>query len=170
MSIFGGIIAARQLYGLIGTELAFAELVATALLAHRSRLALRPLPRAAVGLLGAAVAPFAVGGESDAPYWLYAYFVLIAGIGLFVDTLRRWAWVSVLALVLGYGGVWLVLVGTGSAGWAAFALTALPSRPSSSRRGGSRPTMPGRWSAKSCGTRAPGARPFRCFWRRGRWR
>lgn len=124
VSIFGGVLAARQLYGLIGTELAFAGLVATALLAIVLGWLYGPF-LAAVGLLGAAVAPFAVGGESDAPYWLYAYFVLIAGIGLFVDTLRRWAWVSVLALVLGYGGVWLVLVGTGGAGWAAFALTAL---------------------------------------------
>lgn len=124
VSIFGGILAARQLYDLIGTEVAFAGLVATALLAIVLGWLYGPF-LAAVGLLGAAVAPFAVGGESDAPYWLYAYFVLIAGIGLFVDTLRRWAWVSVLALVVGYGGVWLVLVGTGGAGWAAFALTAL---------------------------------------------
>lgn len=124
VSIFGGVIAARQLYGLIGTETAFAGLVATALLAIVLGWLYGPF-LAAVGLLGAAAAPFAVGGDSDAPYWLYAYFTVIAGVGLFVDTLRRWAWVSVLALVLGYGGVWLVLVGTGGAGWAAFAFTAL---------------------------------------------
>jgi uncharacterized membrane protein len=124
VSVFGGILAARQLYDLIGTSTAFAGLVATALLAIVLGWLYGPF-LAAIGLLGAAAAPFAVGGDSDAPYWLYAYFVLIAGIGLFVDTLRRWAWVSVLALVLGYGGVWLVLVGTGGAGWAAFALMAL---------------------------------------------
>jgi uncharacterized membrane protein len=124
VSIFGGILAARQLYGLIGTEAAFAGLVATALLAVVLGWLYGPF-LAAIGLLGAAAAPFAVGGESDALYWLYAYFVLITGVGLFVDTLRRWAWVSVLALILGYGGVWLVLVGTGGAGWAAFALMVL---------------------------------------------
>lgn len=124
VSVFGGILAARQLYDLIGTEVAFIGLVATALLAIVLGWLYGPF-LAAIGLLGAAAAPFAIGGDSDAPYWLYAYFVLIAGVGLFVDTLRRWAWVSVLALVLGYGGVWLVLVGTGGAGWAAFAFAAL---------------------------------------------
>lgn len=124
VSVFGGIIAARQLYDLIGSGTAFVGLVATAGLAILLGWLYGPF-LAAIGLLGAAAAPFAVGGESDAPYWLYAYFVLIAGVGLFVDTLRRWAWVSVLALALGFGGVWLVLVGTGGAGWAAFALMAL---------------------------------------------
>lgn len=124
VSVFGGIIAARQLYDLIGPGTAFVGLVATAGLAIVLGWLYGPF-LAAIGLLGAAAAPFAVGGDSDAPYWLYAYFTLIAGVGLFVDTLRRWAWVSVLALVLGFGGVWLVLVGTGGAGWAAFALMAL---------------------------------------------
>lgn len=124
VSIFGGVLAARQIYGLIGTETAFVALVATAGLAVVLGWLYGPF-LAAIGLIGAAGAPFAVGGDSDAPYWLYSYFTLIAGVGLFVDTLRRWGWVSVLALVLGYGGVWLVLIGTGGAGWAAFALTAL---------------------------------------------
>lgn len=124
VSIFGGILAARQLYGLIGAGPAFAGLFATALLAIVLGWFYGPF-LAAVGLVGAGAAPFLVGGESDAPYWLYAYYLLVAGMGLFVDTIRRWAWVSVLALVIGYAGTWLVLIGTGGAGWAALAFAAL---------------------------------------------
>ncbi len=124
VSIFGGVVAARQLYGLIGPQTAFAGIVATALLAivlgwfHGAFLA-------AVGLLGAAAAPFIVGGDSAAPFWLYGYFAVIAGTGLTVDTIRRWAWVSVLAVALGIGGGWLVWAGTGGAGWFALMLAAV---------------------------------------------
>ncbi|WP_413872382.1 DUF2339 domain-containing protein [Albidovulum sp.] len=124
VSIFGGVVAARQLYGLIGPETAFAGIVATALLAitlgwfHGAFLA-------AVGLLGAAAAPFIVGGESQTPWWLYGYFAVIAGTGLLVDTIRRWAWVSVLAVVLGIVGGGLVLAQTGGPGWFALMLVAI---------------------------------------------
>ncbi len=124
VSIFGGIIAARQLYGLIGSGAAFAGLIATALLAITLGWFYGPF-LAAVGLIGASVAPFIVGGESEAPYWLYAYFAVLAGIGLFVDTIRRWAWVSVLAVTLGIAGGRLVFVGTGDAGWFALMLAAI---------------------------------------------
>lgn len=124
VSIFGGVIAAHRLYALIGPEAAFAGLVAAALLAvllgwfHGAFLA-------AIGLIGAAAAPFAVGGSSPAPYWLYGYFALVAATGLTIDTIRRWAWVSVLALGLGLAGGGLVLAGTGGAGWFALMLTGL---------------------------------------------
>ncbi|OYX42541.1 MAG: hypothetical protein B7Z02_11935 [Rhodobacterales bacterium 32-67-9] len=124
VSIFGGIIAARQLYGLIGSETAFAGLIATALLAILLGWFYGPF-LAAVGLIGATIAPFIVGGASEAPYWLYAYFALVAAIGLFVDTIRRWAWVSVLAVALGIAGGWLVLMGTGGAGWFALMLAGI---------------------------------------------
>jgi len=124
VSIFGGVIAAHRLYALIGAEAAFAGLVAAALLAvllgwfHGAFLA-------AVGLIGAAAAPFAVGGSSAAPYWLYGYFALVAATGLMIDTIRRWAWVSVLALGLGLAGGGLVFAGTGGAGWFALMLVGL---------------------------------------------
>lgn len=124
VSIFGGIVAARQLYGLIGPNAAFAGIVATAVLAIGLGWLSGPF-LAAVGLIGAAAAPFVVGGQSEAPYWLYIYFVTIAATGLAVDTMRRWAWVSVLAVVLGIGGGWLTLVGTGGAGWFALMLVAV---------------------------------------------
>lgn len=124
VSIFAGILAARQLYGLIGVEMAFAGLAATAALAVLLGWFYGPF-LAAVGLLGAGAAPFVVGGSSESANSLYAYFALIAGAGLAVDAVRRWAWVSVLALAVGYGGMWLVLMATGGAGWAAIGLTGL---------------------------------------------
>ncbi len=124
VSIFGAVVAARQLYGLIGPEAAFAGIVATAALAIVLGWVSGAF-LAAVGLLGATAAPFVVGGESEAPFWLYGYFAVIAGAGLFVDTIRRWAWVSVLAVALGLAGGWLVFTETGGAGWFAMMLVAL---------------------------------------------
>ena len=71
------------------------------------------------------MAPFIVAGETAAGPWLYAYFALITGVGLAVDAVRRWAWVSVLALVLGYGtGALMLIADAGVPGWIAM-LTAL---------------------------------------------
>ncbi|MGB8813073.1 MAG: DUF2339 domain-containing protein, partial [Paracoccaceae bacterium] len=117
VSIFAGILAARQMYDLIGYQTAFAGLLATAVLAVVLGWFYGPL-LAAVGLLGASVAPFVVGGPGDAAPWLYGHFTLIAVVGLAVDAVRRWAWVSVLALVLAFGGGFLVFAsGAGTGGW-----------------------------------------------------
>ncbi|WP_309668053.1 DUF2339 domain-containing protein [Tabrizicola sp.] len=113
VSIFAAILAARQLYGLIGPEVAFAGHLLAAILAVVLGWFYGPL-LVAVGLIGAALSPFIVSGGATAGAWLYAYFALIAAVGLAVDSWRRWAWVSVLALVLGYAGV--VLVNFGGAG------------------------------------------------------
>ena len=119
VSIFGATIAARHLYGLIGPEMAFAGHVATAVLALVLGWFHGPL-LIAVGLIGAAVAPFIVAGGSAAAPWLYGYFGVVTALGLGVDAIRRWAWVSVLALVLGYGGSFLSFAGgAGASGWAA---------------------------------------------------
>lgn len=109
VSTFAAIVAAHQMYGLIGPEAAFAAQGAVALLAvalgwYNGALLV------AVGLIGAAASPFIVSSTDAAGPWLYAYFALIAATGLAVDTVRRWAWVSALALVLGYGGGWLSLM------------------------------------------------------------
>lgn len=124
VSIFGGVVAARQLYDLIGPNTAFAGIVATAVLAIGLGWRSGPL-LASVGLVGAAAAPFVVGGTSETPYWLYAYFAVVAGTGLAVDTIRRWAWVSTLSVALAIGGGWLIFAGTGGAGWFALMLVAV---------------------------------------------
>ena len=112
VSMFGAVIAARGLYGLIGSEAAFAGLLAVAALALALGWVYGPF-LAAAGLIGAGAAPFLVGGDSADPTWLYAYFALVGAVGLGVDAVRRWAWVSVLALAVAYGGIALIWFGTG---------------------------------------------------------
>lgn len=117
VTLFAAVLAARQLYGLIGPGLAFAGHLGAAGLAVGLGWLSGPL-LVAVGLVGAFAAPFVVGGNSDNVDWLYGYFALIAGVGLAVDAARRWAWVSVLALVLGYGGGAMIWAGGGGdIGW-----------------------------------------------------
>lgn len=124
VSMFAGVLAARQLYDLIGTGTAFGGLAAVSALALVIGWYYGPF-LAAVGLIGAGIAPFAVGGSSETIDPLYAYFCLLAALGLGIDAARRWAWVSVLALAVGYGGLLLVSAGGGGAGYAALALAAL---------------------------------------------
>lgn len=125
VSMFAGILAARQLYGLIGPEVAMVGLVAVALGAVLLGWLHGPF-LVAIGLIGATAAPFAVGGNSDSVTWLFAYFGLIALIGLAVDAFRRWAWVSVLALALAYGaGLFLHFAAGGEVPGFALLLVAL---------------------------------------------
>jgi uncharacterized membrane protein len=120
VSIFAALLAARHLYGLITPEVAFAGHLVTAALAVALGWFYGPL-LAAVGLIGAALSPFVVGGGSDAAPWLYAYFALIAAVGLGIDAVRQWRWVSLLALCLGYAGALLMWpLGAGDVGWAVF--------------------------------------------------
>ena len=122
VTLFAATIAARQLYELIGPNLAFALHGLTAVLAVVLGWFYGPL-LIAIGLIGAAAAPFLVGSDSAATPLLYAYYGLIAATGLAVDAMRRWAWVSVLALVLAFGGGLAMLQsGAGEPGWLAFNL------------------------------------------------
>ncbi|KIC41241.1 membrane protein [Ruegeria sp. ANG-R] len=109
VSLFGGVLAARQLYDLIGPEGALAGMVVIALFGLVLGWFHGPL-LAAVGLIGAFVAPFVVGGSSDDPNWLYGYFVIAAVLGLGIDAVRRWAWISVLTLVGAYGAAFLLVL------------------------------------------------------------
>jgi uncharacterized membrane protein len=118
VSIFAAVLSARHLYGLIGPEVAFAGLLATGILAMILGWFYGPV-LAAVGLTGAALAPFLVAGGSSAEPWLYAYFAILTATGLGIDAIRRWAWVSVLALTLGFLGAFLsYAAGAGELGWA----------------------------------------------------
>lgn len=101
VTLFGGVLAARQLYDLIGPEVALVAMVVVALVGLVLGWFHGPL-LAAVGLIGAFSAPFVVGGTSENPSWLYAYFFVIAVLGLGIDTVRRWAWISVLTLFGAY--------------------------------------------------------------------
>ncbi|WP_299667379.1 DUF2339 domain-containing protein [uncultured Ruegeria sp.] len=135
VTLFGGVLAARQLYDLIGPEAGLAGLVVIALFGLVLGWFHGPL-LAAVGLVGAFAAPFVVGGSSDDPSWLYGYFFIIAVVGLGIDTVRRWAWISVLTLVGVYGAAFLLVLSSPSteAGYLisvtalAFIATAIPGR------------------------------------------
>jgi uncharacterized membrane protein len=123
VSLFAAILAARHLYGLIGPLPTFAGLTATAALALILGWRHTPLLGAA-GLIGATAAPFLVGGSADNSDPLYAYFALIAATGLAIDSLRRWAWMSVLALALAtLAGLALQTAGAGGAGLALLLIT-----------------------------------------------
>ena len=110
VSVFAGIVAARQLYGLIGPETAFGGLMITAAGAVALGWFSGPL-LVVVGLLGAALTPFLAGDGGGAAPWLYGHYGLIAAAGLAVDKVRGWRWLSVLALALGFGGGLLMLFG-----------------------------------------------------------
>ncbi len=112
VALFAGVLSARQLYGLIGVETAFVGLVAIGALAVILGWFYGPL-LAAIGLIGANAAPFLVGDGSPPPPMLYYFFGLIAIIGLLIDALRRWAWVSVLALVMSFGAAFLLFASDG---------------------------------------------------------
>lgn len=125
VAIFAGILAARQLYGLIGPEAALVGLVLTAAGSVVIGWFYGPF-LAAVGLTGASAAPFAVGGASANPEWLYGYFALVTLLGLAIDTMRRWAWVSALAVALGFLTGWLLFLAGTKPEWFAGYLTLLP--------------------------------------------
>ena len=109
VTLFGGILAARQLYDLIGPESALIAMVVVALLGLVLGWFHGPL-LAAVGLIGALSAPFVVGGTSDDPSWLYGYFFVVALLGLGIDTVQRWAWISVLTLFGAYTACLLLVL------------------------------------------------------------
>lgn len=124
VSIFAGILAARQLYGLIGAEVAFGGLALTGAGALLLGWFYGPF-LSCVGLLGATATPFIIGGDAEDPYWLYGYFALVVVVGLAIDAARRWAWVSTLALVLGFAAAGLLSLSAGGGAWhMAFAIVA----------------------------------------------
>ncbi|MEP0156653.1 DUF2339 domain-containing protein [Pseudophaeobacter sp.] len=97
VTLFAGLLSARVMYQLIDPGPSFVALCLVSLLA----LVLGWFYGAfltALGLLGASAVPFLVGGQSQDAWMLYYYFALIATVGLGVDTVKRWAWISGLAL------------------------------------------------------------------------
>ena len=122
VSMFGGVLAARQLYDLIGSYPAFGALVAVGVLAIVLGWFYGPV-LSIIGILGATMAPFLVGGGSGLSYLLFYYFALIAIAGLLIDTVKRWAWLSSLALLFTFIASWLIyLQSSHEVNYLAFAL------------------------------------------------
>lgn len=109
VTLFAAVLSARHLYDMLPSDLALLALVAVAALAIVLGWFYGPF-LAAVGIIGALGAPFTVGGSSDAPHLFFYYFALIVVMALAIDTVRRWAWVSVLALIGGFFASWMLLV------------------------------------------------------------
>ncbi len=110
VAIFAGVLSARMLYGLIGSETAFVGLALTGALAIVLGWVYGPL-LATLGVFGALAAPFLVGGGSNNAGPLHLYFALIAAVALAIDAYKRWAWLSALALIGAFGASWLLLSG-----------------------------------------------------------
>ncbi len=110
VAIFAGVLSARMLYGLIGSETAFVGLALTGALAIVLGWVYGPL-LATLGVFGALAAPFLVGGSSNSAGPLHLYFALIAAVALAIDAYKRWAWLSALALIGAFGASWLLLSG-----------------------------------------------------------
>lgn len=108
VTLFGVILAARVLYDIIGPEVALVGMALVGAGALVLGWFYGPL-LAAVGIIGAVLAPFFVGGASDDPTWLFGYFGIITTVGLAIDTVRRWAWVSVISLICGFGAAFVVM-------------------------------------------------------------
>ena len=109
VSLFGGVLAARLLYGLVGPEVGLMGMVAVAIVALVLGWFHGPL-LAAVGIIGAFGAPVVLGSSNTGVSLLYVYFAIVTLVGLGVDTLRRWAWVSVLTVVLAYLTGWALFM------------------------------------------------------------
>ena len=124
VSVFAAVLAARQMYGLIGPEVTFAALLATAGGAILLGWFHGPL-LAALGLAGATLSPFVVGGNADSVDWLQGYFLLVAAVGLAVDAMRRWAWVSGLSVGLALLAGLLLMAGGGTVAAFQMAVTVL---------------------------------------------
>jgi uncharacterized membrane protein len=110
VTLFGAVLAARLLYNFIGPELALFGMAVVGAIAMVLGWFYGPL-LAAVGIIGAMAAPFIIGGASTDPSFLLIYFAIITVMGLAIDTLQRWAWVSVTSLVMGFGAGALLMQG-----------------------------------------------------------
>ncbi|MGR3343861.1 MAG: DUF2339 domain-containing protein [Paracoccaceae bacterium] len=122
VALFSAVLAARQLYGLIGPEAALFWLVLVSGVAVILGWFYGPY-LAVVGILGSMAAPFLVGGDSDSPQIFFYYFALVTLTALAVDAIKRWAWVSTLALIFAYVAAWMFYSGgAGDEHFLAFAL------------------------------------------------
>ena len=109
-SLYGAILIAANVYGLIGPVVAFLGMAATTALAMG--LSLRfGAPSALLGLAGGLAAPALVGsGEPNIPL-LASYLALAVGGLSILSRSQRWMWLGVAALTGGFGWAGILLLG-----------------------------------------------------------
>lgn len=132
--LYVAVFGARSLYGLIGPMTTFLGLGLVSTIALVLGWFYGPV-LAAVGILGASLAPFITGSNSDNSWMVHYYLAMVACVALGIDTVKRWAWISVLGLIatlLGAAVLWLAkgadLHFLGGALITAFAAFAIPER------------------------------------------
>jgi uncharacterized membrane protein len=106
------VMAALHLYALVGPG---AALIALGLLGFLAvALGWRHGPMlAALGMVAGSAAPFALGGAGSPPPAIMGYFAALALAGMAIDGLRRWGWVTWLALAGPMGGAVLMRLAGG---------------------------------------------------------
>lgn len=114
VTLFGAILSARMLYDLIGGGAAMGGMVIIALIAVVLGWMHGPL-LVAVGVIGAYAAPVVLESSNTDASPLFGFFAIVAVLGLGVDTIRRWGWISALTLVLAYLMGFALLLGGGGA-------------------------------------------------------
>ena len=109
-TLYASILAAANLYDLVGPMTAFVGMALTTVLA--AALSLRfGAPSAVLGLVGGLAAPALVGsGAPDVPL-LSAYLALTVGGLCALSRTQRWMWLGVAALTGGFGWGALLLLG-----------------------------------------------------------
>jgi uncharacterized membrane protein len=140
--LYTAVFAARALYGLIDPVPMLIGLTFVSALALVLGWFYGPY-LAAVGILGATLAPFITGSSSGNAWMVHYYLALVAIVALGIDTVRRWAWVSSLGLIATLGASLLLYAGAGAdlhllAGTLiiAFASVAIPERGLTPRQSG----------------------------------
>jgi uncharacterized membrane protein len=112
LTLFAAVLSARVLYDLIGPGQAFVGLALVSAIGMVFGWFYGPV-LTVVGILGAASTPYLVGGSSDTPWMMQYYFALIALTALAIDAFKRWAWVSVLALIATLSSIWFLFIVVG---------------------------------------------------------
>jgi uncharacterized membrane protein len=95
--VYGAIFAAHVLYDLIPATPAFAVMALVTLVAIGLGWVYGPL-LAALGVLAGTASPFLLGAGGTPAPWIFGYFGVLMVLGLGIDALRRWRWVSWVAL------------------------------------------------------------------------
>jgi len=96
-SLYGAVVSAHILYDLTSQMVGFASMVLVSFLAIGAGLIYGPV-LAVIGILGAFISPVIVSiGEGHAIMYLYFLSVLVAALA--VEHMRRWIWLSTLAVV-----------------------------------------------------------------------
>lgn len=111
--LYVAVFAARALYDLIGPAVSFAGLGGVSAIAMVLGWFYGPV-LAAVGVLGASLAPFITGSNSDESWLVHYYLAMVSIVALGIDTIKRWAWVSVLGLVVPLAAAWVLWFAKGS--------------------------------------------------------